>query len=68
MERAIVKIGDILELKNGKKVTVGKNTFWILQEYYDDELNCMTNDGDSVLRIYRPVYTVISEREPNLSK
>lgn len=54
-----LKNNDILIFKNGNRIIYNKHKEWIIQQYYDDNLNCITNDDYSIIRIYRPHYELI---------
>lgn len=54
---------DVLILKNGKRVILSERNKYLLVEFYDDELNCMTNPEYSIIQVLRPVYEPIFERE-----
>ena len=58
-----LKVGDLIEFKSGKKKTINMNDFIILKQFYDDELNCTTNDDYTIISIYRPFYETIYSRE-----
>ena len=69
IEKFDLRNGDILVLKNGEKreyQSIG-NIIFILNAFYDDELNCKTNDDYSVVEIRRPRYDVIFKREKEKS-
>lgn len=54
-----LKNNDILIFKNGNKAIYTSDRKKIIQQYYDDNLNCLTNDDYSIIRIYRPHYELI---------
>lgn len=59
-----LKINDILIFKNGSKAIYTIDKKKIIEQYYDSELNCLTNDNYTIIRIYRPHYELIfGERE-----
>lgn len=53
MKKSQITINDVVEFKNGKTVTITKENMWILQEYYDDNLVCLTNDEYSIVKVYQ---------------
>ena len=54
-----LKNNDILIFKNGNRSIYTSDREKIIQQYYDDNLNCITNDDYSIIRIYRPHYELI---------
>ena len=54
-----LKNNDILIFKNGSRVIYSKYKKWVIEQYYDNELNCLTNDDYTIIRIYRPNYQLI---------
>lgn len=54
-----LKNNDILIFKNGNRSIYTSDRKKIIQQYYDDNLNCITNDDYSIIRIYRPHYELI---------
>ena len=54
-----LKNNDILIFKNGNRSIYTSDRKKIIQQYYDDNLNCLTNDDYSIIRIYRPHYELI---------
>jgi len=58
-----IKSGDILYFKNGSKAQLGINYLWVLKQYYDEDLNCKTNDEFDIVKIERPIYKKVYEKE-----
>ena len=54
-----LKDNDILIFKNGSRVIYSKHKRLIIEQYYDNELNCLTNDDYTIIKIYRPHYELI---------
>lgn len=54
-----LKNNDILIFKNKNKMIYSEHKKWLIEQYYDDELNCLTNDDYTIIRIYRPHYELI---------
>lgn len=54
-----LKNNDILIFKNGNRSIYTSDREKIIQQYYDDNLNCLTNDDYSIIKIYRPHYELI---------
>lgn len=63
-----LKNNDILIFKNGNRIIYNKHKEWIIQQYYDSELNCITNDDYSITRIYRPSYQLILKKDKTKEK
>ena len=53
---------DILVFKNGHRKEYTDRDRWMLENFYDDKLNCTTNDKFTIIKILRPHYEVIYER------
>ena len=56
---------DIMIFKNGKRKYFGYKDDWVIKEFYDDELNCKTNDDLSIVKVLRPEYKEIYNKESN---
>ena len=54
--------GDVLVFKNGHKKEYTDRDRWMMDNFYDDNLNCLTNDKFTVVKVLRPRYEVIYER------
>lgn len=54
-----LKNNDILILKNGSKIIYTNDRKKIIDQYYDNELNCLTNDDYTIIKIYRPYYELV---------
>ena len=63
MNKLDIQKNDIVEFANGNKAQVGINSLWIIQNYYDDKLNCIKKPEYNIVKIYRPTYEVIYEKE-----
>lgn len=62
MNKEDIQKDDLVEFANNKKAIVGYNILWIIKEYYNEDLTCKTNSDYDIIRIYRPTYEVIAER------
>lgn len=60
--KELLRMGDILILKSGMERKYTLDYKWIIDNFYDDDLNCITNDRFSVTQILRPEYEVIYRR------
>lgn len=62
MNKEEIQKDDIVEFVTGKKATVGEHILWILQTYYREDLTCITNPDYDIVKIYRPRYELIHDR------
>ena len=62
-----INSGDILIFANGEKREVGTNILWLLRDYYDENLNCITNPDFNIVQILRPEYKIIYSKEEEKS-
>lgn len=53
---------DMIEFKNGTKAFMDDRHFWIIAQYYDNELHCKTDSEYDVQKVYRPEYKMIYDR------
>ena len=63
MNKSELQENDLLVFKNNHKAFLTQDRYKIIQEYYDDELNCLTNDNYTITQVYRPEYKIVFERE-----
>lgn len=63
MKKDELKRDDILIFKNNDKAVLGADNLYIINEFYDNELNCLKDDNYTVQKVYRPVYQLVYERE-----
>lgn len=54
-----LKNNDVLIFKNGHKIIYTSDRKKIIQQYYDDNLNCLTNDDYTIIRVFRPSYELV---------
>lgn len=54
--------GDMLFFKNGVRTYFDKSIFWIIVQYYDSDLNCLTDDQYTITKVYRPDYKLIYDK------
>ena len=50
---------DIVIFKNNEKATFTENQRWIINEFYDEFLNCKYNDNYSITEVLKPRYEKI---------
>ena len=63
MKKEDIQKGDLIKFANGKESIIGEKSIWILNKYYNDDLTCNFNSDFDIIRIYRPTYEVIAERD-----
>ena len=63
MSKDILQKGDLLVFKNNHKAFLDESKFRIIQEYYDDDLNCISDDNYTIIQVFRPEYQLVFERE-----
>lgn len=54
--------GDILIFKSGTKREYTHRDEWMIDNFYDEDLNCTTNDKFTIVQVLRPEYEVIYEK------
>lgn len=59
---------DILVFKSGTKREYTTKDKWMFENFYDKELNCLTNDKFTIVKILRPHYEVVFTRETKTLK
>lgn len=50
---------DIVIFKNNKKTTFTETQRWIIEQYYDEDLNCNKDDNYSIVEVLKPNYQKI---------
>lgn len=68
MNKEDLKKDDILVMKNNHSLVLGANNMYVIREYYDDELNCINDDNYSIVKVFRPEYQLVFEREKEKGK
>ena len=63
MKKNELKDNDILVFKNNHSAVLSASNHYRIDKFYDDDLNCITDDNYSIAKVYRPVYQVVYERE-----
>lgn len=54
---------DVLVFKNGHRKEYTDRDKWMMENFYDDKLNCTTNDKFTVVKVLRPHYEVVFTKE-----
>ena len=54
--------GDVLIFKNGHKKEYTHRDEWMMDNFYDDNLNCLTNDKFTIVEVLRPKYQSVYKR------
>lgn len=68
MDKSELQENDLLVFKNNHKAFLTQDRYKIIQEYYDDDLNCLTNDNYTIIQVYRPEYKLMFERGKEKTK
>ena len=63
MNEIEIKNGDILCFRNGDILEYGENQWWILQRFYNENLECVVNAEFSIDKIIRSKVGIIYQRE-----
>ena len=50
---------DILKFKNGTQATLSINNFWVINQFYDNDLDCLNNPEYNIIAVFRPTYDLI---------
>lgn len=59
---------DILIFKNNHTAVFDSSKIYVIEQNYDDNLNCLTNDDYSIMKIYRPTYDLVFDKDENKIK
>lgn len=59
---------DILVFKSGTKREYTQKDSWMFEQFYNQDLTCKTNDRFTIIKILRPQYEVIFDRNKNKIK
>ena len=62
MNKSELQEGDLLVFKNNHNAFLTQDRYKIIQECYDDELNCLTNDNYTIIQVYRPEYRLVFDK------
>ena len=68
MNKSNLQKGDLLVFKNNHKAFLDEGRYKIIQEYYDDELNCINDDNYTIVKVFRPEYQLVFERAKGKTK
>ena len=68
MKKNELQKNDILIFKNNHTAVFDSSKIYVIEQNYDDELNCITNDDYSIMKIYRPTYELIFDKENEITK
>ena len=60
--------GDILVFKSGTKKEYTSKDKWLIDNFYDKNLNCITNDKFTIIEILRPHYETIYTKKVKVKK
>lgn len=62
MNEIEIKSGDILYFRNGDILEYGENQWWILQSFYNENLECVANAEFSIDKIIRSKVGIVYQR------
>lgn len=68
MNKNSLKKDDILIFKNNNTAVYDSSKIYVIEENYDDELNCLVNDNYTIVKVYRPEYRLIFDKENEKNK
>ena len=60
--------GDIIVFKSGAKKEYTSKDKWLIDNFYDKNLNCITNDKFTIIEILRPHYETIYTKKVKVKK
>ena len=60
--KELLQEGDVLILKGGIERKYTPEYKWLIDNFYDNDLNCITNDKFTIIKVLRPEYKVIYEK------
>ena len=63
-----IQSDDLIFFKNGIQVFMDEHHMWIIEQCYDNELNCLTNDDFTIIQIYRPEYELVYDKNKTKQK
>lgn len=63
MKKNELKKDDILVFKNNHSAVLCASNQYRIDKFYDDDLNCITDDNYSIAKVFRPEYQLVYERE-----
>ena len=63
--KELLQEGDILVFKSGTERKYTHLDKWMIDNFYDDNLVCRTNDKFTVVEVLRPTYEVVFKRDVN---
>lgn len=50
---------DILKFQNGKQIILSQNNFWVINQFYDNDLDCLNNPEYNIIAVFRPSYDLV---------
>lgn len=61
---------DILKFQNGKQIILSQNNFWVIKQFYDNDLDCLNNPEYNIVAVYRPSYDLVYSKinEQNMKR
>ena len=68
MNKRDLKKDDILIFKNNNTAVYDSSKIYVIDENYDDELNCLVNDNYTIVKVYRPEYKLVFDKQNEKNK
>jgi len=66
--KKLLQEGDVLILKSGIERKYTPEYKWLIDNFYDNNLNCITNDKFTIIEILRPHYETIYTKKVKVKK
>lgn len=68
MKKNELQTNDLLIFKNGHTAILDYTKLHIIEQFYDNELNCLSNDDYTIVKVYRPTYDLVFNNDNNKLK
>ena len=59
---------DILKFQNGKQIILSQNNFWVIKNFYDNDLDCPDNPEYNIVAVFRPYYDLVYSKINEVSQ
>lgn len=64
----IILSGYVVEFKNGNTLLIDNKNMWVINRFYDDELNCLQNPDYDIIRIYKEELLLLYDKTDEVVK
>lgn len=68
MKKNELQTNDLLIFKNGHTAILDYTKLHIIEQFYDNELNCLSNDDYTIVKVYRPTYDLVFDNRDSKIK